>query len=55
MNADCLPKKVDWKALAEQSKARYDYYRNQLIKRDGTAERNSWELFSDWLEKEEAA
>jgi len=54
-NADRLPRNADWKVLAERPKAQYDYYRNQLIKRDGTPERNSWELFADWLEQKEAA
>ena len=55
MNADCFPNKVDWRFLSERPGAKCDNFCNQLIKRDGIPERNSWELFVDWLEQKEAA
>ena len=53
LNADRLPRRVDWWALANRPRERYAYYRQQLIKRDGTPERNSWELVADWLKQKE--
>ena len=51
INVDRLPKKISWKTMSDRPKNKYAYYRNQLIKRDGTPKKNSWDIFADWVEQ----
>ncbi len=53
VNADCIPSKFDWLSEAEKPKKRYSIYKEMLLKKTGSTERNSWDIFADKLKQYE--
>jgi len=52
INVNSFNGNLDLWALAQRPIDRYDFYRNGFIKKDGTPEKNSWDLLIDYIEKE---
>lgn len=51
INIDHLTEFYDWNTLSKVAIDQYDIYRNKYIKKDGTPEKNSWEIFIDKIKK----
>jgi hypothetical protein len=52
INADDCLDTVDWSSISQRPIVNYDNYRNKLIKKDGTPEKNSWMILIDFLKRE---
>ena len=50
INVDQADNNIDLWELAQRPLKRYDFYRNGFIKREGTSEKNSWEILIDFLQ-----
>ena len=50
INVDRYKGNLDLWKLAHRPLERYDFFRNGFIKRDGTPEKNSWDILVDFLE-----
>jgi hypothetical protein len=52
INADDCLDNIDWSSISQKPITNYDNFRNKLIKKDGTPEKNSWIILIEFLKRE---